>query len=69
MNGFAILVIWKNGEEEYVKQGLSYTPARFSSRARANERKRFLEMGADDDIQSINLVPYPRGHRLKKVMA
>jgi hypothetical protein len=56
---FAIKVIWADGEEEYVKQGTE--TARFTSRARAKEQAEFMKMGMDDDeVQSINVVPYPR---------
>jgi hypothetical protein len=68
-NGFAILVICKNGDEEYLKQGLSFTPARFSSRRASVEQKQFMLQGMDEDVQSVNVVPFPRGHRLEKVMA
>lgn len=60
MANYAIKVIWANGEEEFVKQGLGDTPALFHSRMRAGEQADFMRMGMDDDeCQSINVVPYP----------
>ena len=54
---FAILVIWKDGEEEYLKEGTAI--ARFSSRKKAVEQTNFMQIGMEDDCQSINVVPYP----------
>ena len=56
---YAILVIWENGEEEYLKEGL-VNIAKFSSRQRAQEQKDFMLMGMEDEVQSINVVPFPR---------
>lgn len=58
---WAILVIWKDGEEEYLHEGLGTTTARFRSRNDAIEQTKFMKMGMDDEVQSINVVPYPRG--------
>lgn len=60
---FAIKVIWKSGNEEYLKVGLSNTPAIFHSLREAQQRRDFMLMGADDDFQSINVVPYPKGYQ------
>jgi hypothetical protein len=59
MIGFAVLVIWEDGEEEYLKEGTSTRPARFSSRKHAKEQAEFMKMGMDGEYQSINVVPYP----------
>jgi hypothetical protein len=58
---FAIKVIWNDGEEEFIKEGIGSTPARFSSRSKAEEQVDFMWMGMDNgDCQSINIVPYPQ---------
>lgn len=59
---WAILVIWKNGQEDYVKQGLSDVIATFS-RADAIEQTKFMKIGMDGDCQSINIVPAPKRER------
>ena len=64
MAGFAILVIWADGEQEYLKQGVAHV-VRFSSRKRAQEQREFMLMGMDEDVQSVNVVPFPRGCRGK----
>jgi hypothetical protein len=56
---FAIKVIWQDGTEEYLKQG--HRVAKFLSRKRAQEQVDFMKMGADDEFQSINIVPFPQG--------
>lgn len=57
---WALLVVWHDGTEEYVKEGLGTTVAQFS-RAEAIEQKDFLMMGMDQgDCQSINVVHAPR---------
>jgi len=57
---FAIKVIWNNGEEELLKQGLSSTVASFNSQQDAKEWADFMKMGMDAaEIQSINIIPYP----------
>jgi len=60
MAGFAVLVVWNDGDEEYLKDGMSTKPARFTSRQQAKEQADFMKMGMDDECQSINVVPYPR---------
>lgn len=60
---WAILVIWDDGSEEYLKQGVSASAqiARFNNRANAIEQAKFMKMGMDDcECQSINVVPYPQ---------
>ncbi len=62
---FAIKVVWADGEEEYLKQGTSNTPARFFSKKDAREQIEFMRMGMDDgECQSINVVLYPRSKRV-----
>lgn len=62
MTGFAIKVIWANGDEDYLALGQSNRPVYFSSRKRAKEKADFIRLGMDDDeYQSINIVPYPSG--------
>lgn len=53
----AIKVVWLDGEEEYLKEGAE--PASFVNRARAEEMKSFMLEGMSDEVQSINVVPYP----------
>jgi hypothetical protein len=56
---YAILVTWLDGEEEYLKEGLSGTViARFHSRKEAKEQKEFMLMGMSDEVDSIDVVPY-----------
>jgi hypothetical protein len=51
-----ILVIWRNGEREFVKSGA--VDSIFTSRAKAQEMAEFFQQGFDPlDIQSINVVP------------
>lgn len=60
---FAIKVIWSDGEEEFLKEGLSATKvAKFSSRKQAQSQADFMKIGmdGDDDVQSVNVVTYPR---------
>jgi hypothetical protein len=50
---YKILVVWKDGTEEYLKQGDQ--DAIFLSKRIAEEQKEFMEFGIDD-AQSINVV-------------
>jgi hypothetical protein len=54
---FAIKVIWLDGEEEYLKEGSNV--ARFANRERAEAQRDFMKEGMEDEVQSINVVPYP----------
>jgi hypothetical protein len=57
---WAILVIWKTGETEYVKEGPP--PGRvavFRARSRARENADFLAEGISDEAQSVNVVAWP----------
>ena len=58
--GFAILVVDEDGEEEFLCDGLGDTPAKFPSRAAAEKQKEFMLIGMEDDVQSINVVKYPK---------
>lgn len=52
---YAILVIWKDGTEEYVKRGDD--TAVFSSRGEADANKEFIEQGIEGH-QSVSVVRY-----------
>lgn len=58
---FAIKVIWLEGEEEYLKEGESPDGevALFTSRKRAEAQRDFMLVGMEDEVQSVNIVPYP----------
>ena len=60
MSRWAILVIWNDGEKEYLHEGVGTSPAKFSSRSEACRQKEFMEIGMDGECQSINVVPYPK---------
>jgi hypothetical protein len=57
---YAIKVVQKNGDEEFLCDGLGDTPARFPSRAAAQRQKEFMLIGMEGDVQSINVVKYPK---------
>jgi hypothetical protein len=61
--GFALLVIGLNGEEDYLCNGMGDTPTRFFSKREAQSQKDFMWIGMDGDVQSINIVPYPKEQR------
>jgi hypothetical protein len=63
MADFAILVIGLEGEESYVCDGLGDRPTRFPSRAAAKREVDFLMIGVEGDVQSVNIVPYPKTKR------
>lgn len=57
---FAIKVIWSNGREEFLREGVIGGPiASFASRDEAQNRRDFLFEGITDEAQSINIVPFP----------
>jgi hypothetical protein len=58
--GFALLVIGLDGEEAYLCNGVGNTPTRFFSRREAQSQRDFLWIGMEGDVQSINIVPYPK---------
>lgn len=49
-----ILVVWKNGDVEYVAQGND--DAIFTSREKAEETAELAKMGMSDQVQSIIVV-------------
>lgn len=57
---YAILVIWPDGEEEYLKTGAKPDgkTATFPSRKRADGMRDFMMEGMADEVQSINVVPF-----------
>jgi hypothetical protein len=65
--GYALLVIGLDGEEEYLCDGMGDRPTRFFSRREAQSQKDFMWMGMEGEVQSINVVSYPRrqhnGHK------
>jgi len=60
MTTYAILVIQKNGCQDYLCERLTNTPSRFPSRAAAQRQVDFMEIGMKGDVQSINIVKYPK---------
>jgi hypothetical protein len=36
-------------------------PTKFPSRAAAERQRDFMKIGMEGDVQSINIVPYPKG--------
>jgi len=58
--GYALLVISLDGEEEYLCDGMGDRPSRFFSRREAQSQKDFMWIGMEGDVQSINIVPYPK---------
>lgn len=63
MPTFAILVVQDDGEEDYLCEGMGDTPTRFFSRKSAEEFRDFMKIGMEGDVQSINVVPYPKRER------
>jgi len=65
--GFALKVIWPDGKEGYLCDGVDgKRPSRFFSRKEAQSQKDFMLMGMEGDVQSINVVPYPRARAGKE---
>lgn len=60
---YAILVVDEEGEEEYLCDGMGDHPTRFSSREAALDMVAFMKIGMEGDVQSINVVPYPKPAR------
>lgn len=54
------MIVDEAGEREYVCDGDCKTPTRFASKAKAKEFVDFMKIGLDGEVQSINIVPYPR---------
>ena len=57
---YAILVIQQEGDEDYLCDGLGNRPTKFPSRAAAQRQVDFMKIGMDGDVQSINIVRYPK---------
>lgn len=57
---FAIKVVQKNGEEDFLCDGLTQTPSRFPSRSAAWRQVDFLKIGMEGDVQAIVVVKYPK---------
>jgi hypothetical protein len=61
---YAVLVVWLDDEEEYLKEGLSDSVvARFSSRKEAKKQRDFMMMGMSEEVNGIHVVPFPRKTR------
>lgn len=58
---YAIKIVNKSGSEVYLCEGLGSTPAHFPSRAAAERQKQFMLIGMASEVQSINVVKYPKG--------
>jgi|HubBroStandDraft_3_1064219.scaffolds.fasta_scaffold173058_3 hypothetical protein len=57
---FAVLVVWLNGQQEFLHPGLSTTAiATFRSKFEAQEMADFLLQGIEHEIQAIVVVPAP----------
>ena len=55
---WAVKVIWPDGQESYVRKGLTNEIAVFQSKQKAKKQAEFMEMGMSDEVQSINVVRY-----------
>jgi len=60
MSFYAILVVQDNGDEDYLCDGVGDVATRFVTRARAQEMRDFMAIGMAGDVESIDIVPYPR---------
>lgn len=58
---WAVLVIWKEGDQEYLHEGNRI--ATFRTRKQANSQREFLLVGMEGDVQSINVVKAPKETR------
>ncbi len=58
---WAVLVVWKDGNVEYLHEG--HRIATFRRRPEANTQREFLLIGMEDDVQSINVVKAPKESR------
>lgn len=56
---YAIKVVQKNGDEDFLCVGYTDIVAKFPSRAAAQKQKDFMLIGMEDEVQSINIVKYP----------
>lgn len=57
---WAVKVIDREGEEDYICEGLTVHPKMFTAKSRAEKAAEFLREGVGDEYQSINVVPYPK---------
>ena len=53
---YSVLVVWKDGTEEYVCEGTGNRPVVYHNRRAAQEAKEFILFGDDQYIQSVNVV-------------
>ena len=60
MSDYAIKVVQKNGDEDFLCDDLGETPTRFRSYAAAYHKVDFMRIGMEGDVQSINIVKYPK---------
>jgi hypothetical protein len=60
MSAYAVLVVWPNGEQEYLKRGIGGNPALFHSRKAAELQVNFMKIGMETECQSISVVKYKR---------
>jgi hypothetical protein len=62
---YAIKVIQKNGREDYLRDGLAANGriTEFPTYAHAIHKADFLRVGMEGDVQSINVVKYPKRAR------
>jgi hypothetical protein len=67
MPDYAIKVVQKNGAEDFLCDGLGDRPTRFPSYAAAYRQVDFMKIGMEGDVQSINIVKYPKKFRPRKV--
>jgi hypothetical protein len=56
---YAIKVVQKNGDEIYLREGNGVISA-FPSYAAAMRQHDFMSIGMKNDVQSINVVKYPK---------
>ena len=57
--GWAVLVVWLDGEEEYLHPGMSDDVAVFRTQEEAQHQRDFMWIGMEGECQSINVMRYP----------
>jgi len=57
---YAIKVVQKNGDESYLRETNGQI-TRFPSYAAAMKQREFMMVGMKNEVQSINVVKYPKG--------
>ena len=57
--GWAILVVWNDGTEEYLHEGMGVKTARFHSREAAQQQRDFMWIGMEGECQSISVIRHP----------